>query len=426
LLKYAAGFCFALGLVLLHVWRGEIPEVDASQLLLRCIAARDAWKSLDFSALLSIGVQPVPNPGWMALWIGLWMVVLGPWTWVGVLALAPWAVALVVGLWEGGETLGGKKGALLAVLLGAGHPMFWYQGHRLMLDLPLTGAVVLSAAWILQGRSPLWAMAMALPVKLAAVAGLAGMGLDSLFSQKVGRWRLVGGLAVVGLVLYGPGLPQLLDYARGNANIPREFVGVAGTGARLKLALSFLPALVGPVGLIAVVGALLTSPKALRPLLWSAAYLLGISLLTQLPQPRYLLPLWGLWALAGGALGGVLWRGRPVVALLVGLLALGRWGVPLLDSGVTLAPVQDLAQLDGLLDQIEGGRGPAPRLRVAVELEPGGVLSVAGLQARAIQRALPLDFLNAHTGIAADWVLVLRRGGEGTAVGEYRAQWGTE
>lgn len=420
-MRVAAGLCFALCLALLNAWRGEIPEVDASQLLLRCMAASDAWKNLDIGGLWSIGSQPVPNPGWMAVWVGLWMAVLGPWTWVGVLALAPWAVALVVGLWTGGEALGGKKGALLALFLGLGHPMFLYQGQRLMLDLPLTGAVVLAGAWILQGRSPLLAMAMALPVKLAAVAGLAGMGLDSLLSRKDCRLGLVVGLAVVGLLLYGPGLTQLLDYAKGNENIPRDFVGIAGTGARLKLALSFLPALLGPVGLVAGVAALLLSPKALRPLLWSGAYLLGISLLTQLPQPRYLLPVWGLWALAAAVLGG-----RPVVALVVGLLALGRWGVPGLDSGVSLAPVQDLAQLDGLLDQIEGGRGPAPRLRVALRIEPGGVLSVAGLQARAQQRGLPLDFLDAASGATADLGLELRRSGEGRAVGEYRARISTE
>ncbi len=420
-MKVAAGFCFALCLALLNAWRGEIPEVDASQLLLRCMAARDAWKGLDLSALWGIGTQPVPNPGWMAVWIGLWMALLGPWTWVGVLALAPWTVALVVGLWTGGEALGGKKGAWVALLLGLGHPMFWYQGQRLMLDLPLTGAVVLAGAWILQGKSPLSAMVIALPVKLAAVAGLAGMGMDSLFSRKEGRVSLVGGLVVVGLLLYGPGLPQLLDYAKGNENIPGEFVGIAGTGARLKLALSFLPALLGPVGLVAGVAALLQSPKALRPLLWSGAYLLGISLLTQLPQPRYLLPVWGLWALAAAVLGG-----RPVVALLVGLLALGRWGVPGLDSGVSLAPVRDLAQLDGLLDEIEGGRGPAPRLRVALRIEPGGVLSVAGVQARAQQRGFPLDFLDAEAGVATDLGLELRRSGEGRAVGEYRARISTE
>lgn len=420
-MRVAVGLCFALGLVLLNAWRGEIPEVDASQLLLRCLAAGDAWKNLDLSALWGIGTQPVPNPGWMAVWIGLWMALLGPWTWVGVLALAPWAVALVVGLWEGGEALGGKKGAALALLLGIGHPMFWYQGHRLMLDLPLTGAVVLAGAWILRGKSPLMAMAMALPVKLAAVAGFAGMGLDSLFSQKAARWRLVGGLAVVGVLLYGPGLPQLLDYARGNANIPREFLGLAGTGTRLKLSLSFLPALLGPVGLIAGVGALLVAPKALRPLMWSGAYLLGISLLTHLPQPRYLLPIWGLWALASAVLGA-----RPGVALLVGVLSLGRWGIPGLDSGVSLAPVRDLAELDGLLDQIEATRGPAPRLRVALRIEPGGVLSVAGFQARAQQRVLPLDFLNVEEGGAADLAVELRRGGEGRGVGEYRALLTTE
>ncbi|HND32195.1 MAG TPA: hypothetical protein PLA94_19460, partial [Myxococcota bacterium] len=153
-MRVTAGLCFALGLVLLNAWRGEIPEVDASQLLLRSMAARDAWKTMDIGALWSVGVQPIPNPGWMAVWIGLWMTVLGPWTWVGVLALAPWAVALVVGLWEGGEALGGKKGAALALLLGVGHPMFWSQGQWLMLDLPLTGAVVLAGAWILKGRSP--------------------------------------------------------------------------------------------------------------------------------------------------------------------------------------------------------------------------------------------------------------------------------
>ena len=336
------------------------------------------------------------------------------------------AVALVVGLWEGGEALGGRKGAFLAVLLGVGHPMFWYQGHRLMLDLPLTGAVVLAAAWILQGRSPLWAMAMALPVKLAAVAGLAGMGMDSLVSRKEGRWKLVGGLVVVGLLLYGPGLPQLLDYARGNANIPREFVGIVGTGARIKLALSFLPALVGPVGLIAVVGALLTSPKALRPLLWSGAYLLGISLLTQLPQPRYLLPVWGLWALSVAVLGRSTWKGHPIATVFVGLLSLGRWGVPLLDSGVSLVPVQDLVQLDGLLDQVEAQRGPAPRLRVGVQIAPGGVLSVAGLQVRAKQRGLALDFLDSQDGNTVDLGLVLSRGGEGVPIGEYRARLTTE
>ncbi|HND34077.1 MAG TPA: hypothetical protein PLA94_28950, partial [Myxococcota bacterium] len=67
-----------------------------------------------------------------------------------------------------------------------------------------------------------------------------------------------------------------------------------------------------------------------------------------------------------------------------------------------------------------------PRLRVELWIEPGGVLSVAGLQARAQQRGLPLDFLDIEAGMDSDLGLELRRGGEGRPIGEYRARLSTE
>lgn len=432
-----------LGLLLagLCVWRGEIPEVDAAGHLLDALKAREAWAAWDPGTLGRLAVGMVPNPSFPALLQGLAMRVLGTETWVGLLALWPWWTALITGLFLGGRALGGRQGGILAVLLGVASPAVLSLGSRLMLDLPLSGAMALAAGGLLanQGEAG-WGLVLALPTKLGAGPGLGGMALEgALRFARTDRKKLTLFLVppgIASLLLLPWSLGEVLQYAGGNANIPPAYVGLGATGARLAAHLGSLPALVGPVLGLGVVLALLgrAAPQVLRIGLWMAFYVLGTSVLTHSPQPRYLLPLLPLLSMASAGVFALPWKGRErAAAALLALLALAHTGLAFSDRQTLMPPYQrlsrmdELAGLDALIDRLELQRGIAPRLRVSTRLPAGGVLSLPALLARAQQRAVPLDFLDAAEGREADFSLSFFRGPPATAgawqvqVGEYLA-----
>jgi hypothetical protein len=389
--------------VLLWLWLGEIPDVDAAKFLLSSCNAADAWNTADFSFLMKLSLNPVPNPKLSQVWTGFWMSFGGCSPATALLSFLPGQLALSAGIFLGTRAL--QSPPFPTLLLAWSLPLLLVVSHRVLLDGPFFGASALLIGGLLARNDPAAIVGLLLGVslKLSAGPGFALLYLYGVFSAYQQKRPLLPWFFPVlwGLILYLPGIETLLQYSAGNANISPEWQGFSMAPKRLLAHLQST----AKAGLLLAPGLLwmlLKNPS--RPsflcLLFGFTYLLGISISTHTPQLRYILP--ALPAL-------ILAASRSPSWLLVGLALLqggsSLYGTAFIERSLILEPSQDRQAMALVLSELEQLRGPAPRLRIKLILGSNPLLSVDAFAAMAAEKKLPLDFLEEDLEMEADLIL---------------------
>lgn len=367
----------------------EMPAPDAAFYLYRAAMAVDFLRAGDLGGLVGLATELRPNPGLLPTLIGLAQAGFGETEAVALWVLTPFHLALALGLWWGGQAMGGRGGGLFAMLAGIAAPAMLANGHHVLLDVPLTAMVALLIGGMAAGRDTAAGVGLAgaLLCKLAAGPMLFVVALYALAQR---RWRVLAPAAAVILIFFLPGLPRLLSYAGGDANVPGTYIGLSATLPRLMRHLGHSLEILQPALAAALVAVLMLvgSVAVVRLCGGMLGMLLGISLVSHNPQPRYVLPLVPVAAIAVAALPG---RYRLGAAVAVGVQSgLAFAGIP---SNYVLLSRPETPPVEEALRWIEGRRGPAPRLRVATNVDAGGPLSVDGLRLWVRHAKLPLDLI---------------------------------
>ena len=378
-----------------------IPEGDAAHyralaLEMLALAHRAEWASV-----LSLTTTVVPNPGVLSAWLALVQGIFGSGERVCVAAWLPFHLILAVGLWRGGQAVGGRAAGVFAVATGLFSPVVVHAARSSLFDFPLVACVGFVVGNLLNRRMR-WAgvgAGLALWTRLAAGPMLAVPMLDAL---REASWRGRATLFLVPaaffLALYPWHAADLWAYSHAGGNVPTALQGGAGVAGRAAIYLRACFVVVQPPVLLGLVAALL-SGGSLRLLAWAVGMVLALLPLTVNPQARYLLPLVPVLTLGVASMGARWSRVLPLLSL----ATLGQTLAYDLDvSGAIVGaptwlrtpPATPDFPIDASLDWLSahsGVEGAPAAVVVDVQDWPG--ISFAALRYRALERGLSLRFI---------------------------------